>query len=340
MGCNSIGPGSIPRDRSNYINNVAKSWKDQTLLNVVKLRYADTPVFVEVAQIVSGYTLERQIGAELDLNLSDNEDSLLQGELKFVDRPTITYSPLTGENFVRKLLAPIPPSAVLALIQSGWPADLVLRTTVQAVNGHRNHKGTAHRRVSADEEFQFIVNLMREIQESGAFGMRVEQSAGEKDTTVLFFYHEVLDPNVPIMIESLKGVLGLDRKVQRYKVAYGAIPGGDHEIAILTRSVIQIMLEVGSYIDIPEVHIDAAFTQETAAVELDADAEVEPLIRIRSGTEKPEKSFTAVPYEDHWFWIDSGDYRSKRVFTFLMLILMLSETGESGRLPVLTIPAG
>lgn len=47
-----------------------------------------------------------------------------------------------------------------------------------------------------------------------------------------------------------------------------------------------------------------------------------------------------MQYEDYWFWIDANDFASKRVFTFLMLILMLSETGQGGKLPDLTIPAG
>ena len=89
VSCASIGPKTIPRDRSNYIDSVATSWKTQTLLNIVKLRYADTPVFLEVAQIVSGYTLERKLAAEA--GLSDFQDSLvLSAEGKFVDRPTIT----------------------------------------------------------------------------------------------------------------------------------------------------------------------------------------------------------------------------------------------------------
>lgn len=337
--CTSIGPGTIARDRSNYIDSVGMSWKNQTLLNIVKLRYADTPVFLEVAQIVSGYTLERTLAA--NANTSDFQDTLSLGaEGTLTDRPTITYSPLTGANFVRKLLAPIPPSAVLSLIQSGWPADLVLRTTVQAINGRSNQSGMGQRKSPADEDFHYLINLLRSIQQSGAFGMRFEQSTPERDTTVLFFYRAELDPNVAITIKALKDLLNLDPGSRRYRVAYGAIPSGNDEIAILTRSVIQILIELSSYIQVPQEHIERNLAQQTSALRTDLDAGVAPLIQIESGLEKPEDTFVQVQYQDYWYWIDAEDFASKRVFTFLMLILMLSETGEGGKLPVLTIPAG
>ena len=60
-GCTNIGPKTVPRDRFDYNTAISDSWKEQTLLNIVKLRYADMPLFVEVASVVSGYTLEGSV---------------------------------------------------------------------------------------------------------------------------------------------------------------------------------------------------------------------------------------------------------------------------------------
>ena len=48
--CTSIGPGTVPHDRIDYGTSIGNSWKEQTLLNIVKLRYADMPIFLEIAQ--------------------------------------------------------------------------------------------------------------------------------------------------------------------------------------------------------------------------------------------------------------------------------------------------
>src|SRR6185295_17536453 len=63
VGCKSIGPGMIARDRADYSSSISESWKRQTLLNIVKLRYVDPPIFVDVGQIVAGYSLETSISA-------------------------------------------------------------------------------------------------------------------------------------------------------------------------------------------------------------------------------------------------------------------------------------
>ena len=67
--CTSIGAGSVHRDRL-----LTSSWKEQTLLNIVKLRYADTPVFLEVSSVISSYQLQSQVSllGTLSRNLAPN----------------------------------------------------------------------------------------------------------------------------------------------------------------------------------------------------------------------------------------------------------------------------
>ena len=60
-GCAYIGPRTIITDRFNYSDAIGASWKQQTLLNIVKMRNADLPVFVDVSLVVSGYSLETNL---------------------------------------------------------------------------------------------------------------------------------------------------------------------------------------------------------------------------------------------------------------------------------------
>jgi hypothetical protein len=61
--------------------------------------------------------------------------------------------------------------------------------------------------------------------------------------------------------------------------------------------------------------------------------------RVHSGKEKPADAYAAVQYRDHWFWVDDGDWKTKRALTAVMFFFTLADTGVAERLPLITIPA-
>ena len=134
-GCASVPAGRVAVDRLDYGQVIADSWKRQTLLNVVRMRYADTPVFLDVASIINSYSLAGKVSGSAQLP-EGAVPNVLQfgGEGSWSNTPTVTYQPLMGDRFTRSMLQPVPPVAVFQLIQSGWPVDLVLGTCHRATN--------------------------------------------------------------------------------------------------------------------------------------------------------------------------------------------------------------
>lgn len=198
-GCTHIGPNTVKVDRFDYSSAISDSWKQQTLLNIVKLRYMDLPVFVDVSSIVASYSLETggSIAGQLSSADAIQRDSVVLGASgKYIDRPTITYVPLTGEKFLVGLLSPIDPKNIFSMLQSGYAADFILALTVESLNGVRNRSAVAGAMHEADPEFLRVLELLREIQAAGAVGMRVEEDKAKGTIAVLFMRRDDVTPDI------------------------------------------------------------------------------------------------------------------------------------------------
>ena len=338
--CASIGPGTVPRDRFDYSSAVADSWKQQALLNIVKMRYADNPVFLDVGQIISGYTFQGTVSGNYGQNYPfgapgnlTNYGVGVQGT--YIDRPTITYTPLTGQQYMKGLVTPIAPSSVLFLMQAGYTADLIMLMTVDSINGLNNYSVAPARANPGDPEFFQVVELLRKVQRSGEIGMRVEVDKSKKETTLLTFRRRVVDGRTEPERVEIRRLLKLDSNINEYTVSYGMGAGGGSNIDMTTRSLLQIMGELAGTVDIPKEHLD-----DGSGYRVPPSIEAaKPLMHVRSGTERPKDSFAAVQYQGYWFWIDRTDLASKRTFSFLMGIFNFAETGKAENLPLVTIPA-
>ncbi len=340
-GCASIGPGTVPRDRADYSNTISDSWKRQTLMNIVKLRYVEPPAFVDVGQIVSGYSLEVDgaAGGQLSsVGALQGNNMNLGGALKYTDRPTITYTPLTGDKFIKGLMTPLPPDSVFFMIQSGWPADAVCFASVAVMNGLKNQVSNVNGVSPPDPEFLRALELLRDLQLSGAVTMRVQKENEKQETTVLIFRNKDISDEIRAEGRELRKLLHLDPEAMELKLVFGANNANDHELAVLTRSLLQIMNTMAVQVEVPAQHVKEgrATPGYDRAVHV---PEGTRLVRIQSSKHKPSDAYVSVEYRGYWFWIDDCDLHTKRAFAFMMMLFTLADTGQRDNLPLITIPA-
>jgi len=340
-GCQHIGPRTIKDDRIPYNEALADSWKQQTLLNLVRLRYGDLPEFVDVSSIVNGYehgrTANGSIGADIFPNAgSSNALGMgVGGTHTLIDRPTISYIPQGNSEFTRNLVNPLPPISILNLIESGAPADVVLELTVESINGIRN-RGFTGEYQEGDPEFQEIIQAFKRAQDSGQTSLRVVPSSDPKNPgVVLGIRDQDISPDLEQELDQLRTLMRLDPSVREFDIVYGLLPLNKNEIAFRTRNVIRIMSFLALNVQVPQCHLEEGRAIDFGPIH----SEAPPPMMVYSGCEPPEESFTSVEYAGHWFWIDHRDFYSKRAMSYLKILLALVDTRQKEAAPALMIRA-
>lgn len=339
-GCASMGPGSVKRDRFDYNLALTESWKRQVLLNVVKLRYVEPISFVDVGQIVAAYTLESGVslsGTRTGYDKPGTMDNLsLNSQLsaKFTDRPTITYTPLTGKTFLKSVMLPIPVQNIMQNIQSGASADIILTMSASSINGLRNEGVTTAGFRPADGRFLRVVALLRSLQLAGMLRIHVSDKGGG---LTLAFPKGQLPEETASQIAELKSLLHLDPDRASYRVVGASGTDDPGEISVNCYSIMQILASMSLRVDVPEADVKAG--RATPGLQSDS-SRLNPLgAHIRTGGLEPDEVFTSVQFRNRWFWVDDNDLATKRLFSFVLMAFTLTDESKHDSGVQLTVPA-
>ncbi len=338
VGCkSSIGAKTVTGDQFNYAEALRDAWKEQMLLNMVGLRYAEAPMFLKVTSVINQYSLDGSITAAAppyQLQAAAAPPLGISG--RYSDRPTITYMPLTGAEFTRSVMTPIPPSTIMALIQAGWQADLLLLLTVRAINGVSI--ATKVGGTNSDPRFFRLVSLIAKVQDDGGLSFRIEKR-GKDDVAIVVIDGGPSEQRQDYTAE-IREILGVEPNMGEYKLVFGRHSSAPNEIAMLTRSILEMLVTLSLWVDVPPEYVTSGRVRPTPDPGIMEKYGFKPLIKVRSSTARPESSFVDVNYEGLWYWIDHDDFESKRTLGFMQLMFSLAESGGGQVAPVVTVQAG
>ena len=337
--CSVTGPGKVKGGRRLYNVAVQETNKEQMLLNIVRLRYLDAPFFLQVASVSTNFTFESSAVAGGGASPSFAIFGLAG---RVASSPTVTYTPLQGEQFAERLLAPVDLSTILLLTNTGWSIQRVFRLCVQSIEDLPNAP-TASGPTPADspvyERFLRVTELLRSLQKQGELTIGYEGEP-EEGTYVLEIASEALDwPETREFTE----LLGLEPNRGRYRIVPGAGHSEPNTIGIAPRSLTGSFFYVSQGVEVPQEDLAAGrvtVTRKPNGEEFDWSPFSRGLLEIRSSEDRPDDAAVSVPYRDAWFYIADTDIASKATFSLLMQLFALSAGETPSTAPILTLPVG
>jgi len=363
-GCTTFGPRNVPPDQFNYSEAISRSTQEQMLLNLVRLRFFKTPVFLSVSSVLTQYNYTGGFGLFGAGVFGASSSVGGSAALEYSERPTITYLPIEGKEFAQRLLAPIPVDLIFALGQAGWPIDDLMLVGLQQINGVKNmsfgilpppgdleRAQQMERDIQRFEDFRKFIGLMLKLFDLNLLELQHRQGSKNSEQKTETWPYLVLAKSWRAedrrLLEEFRAALGLDPQRTEFRVTERLTGRDPDEITIQTRSLLAIMSFLSRGIQVPE-----RIRRSGWVIEWEDAAEAwearfgRPGYKIpfplltQVSDKRPPDAFAAVKSHGSWFFIDNRDIMSKRVFSLLALLFRLLAPGGQGEAPVLTLPTG
>ncbi len=339
-GCGTFGSQMLPNNSISF-NQAAVTTKDeQMLLNIVRLRYSDRPLFMKVNSISSQMAMQSTFGMNIahfkqSTGFSQFGLSYLPN-IQFSERPTVTYTPLQGQKFTKQMLEPLDITDIYSLIRSGWSVSRVLRLTTQEI-GHLHNAEGANRSVSSYiphyKNFMKFSYELRKLHAKHLVEFRLEKYKGQHVIDIAF------KKTIPA---SMAKVLGVKRGSRLIRLSRGRnFSRRNGLVHVEARSFSGIMHYLSKSVALYPPHKKRKWLDTTHYAngqEFDWRNITRYIMKVDYAQHRPTNANVATFYRGIWFFIDDADSSSKETLSLLAQIFALKADDRSGHGPVLTLP--
>jgi hypothetical protein len=351
-----MGPRVLQGNRLDYNVNVQRSNNEELLVNLVRAKYLEPLFFLQVGSISSSFNFN--VGANAQATLFEKSRPGVPGVTNtysaqasagYAENPTITYTPVQGEQAVKQLLEEITLDRFLLLTRAGWSIESLLWTIVLRIGELYNFDPQTSKGMGKPYlGFLELANIFGRMQERGDLEL---VAVGKEGKGILQLRY--IDADEAAKVESLLGV-----KRERLTTPEGRIfsritltpvrdlvsgrgpQERDVEVPIKLKSCFEVLYDLSWSVEAPKSHMEKGLTTKAPVLphELNALKGLHAgLVNVRSADSRPD-AFVAIAYRGNWYYMPDDDVRSKAYFVLLGTLFALQAGELRTVVPLLTLP--
>lgn len=363
IGC-SFGPRVLKGNRLDYNVSIQRSNNEELLVNLIRAKYFEHPFFLQVGSVSAsfeysataglGATIYEKGGASASSSISPNLGA------HFSENPTITYSPVQGEQNARRLLAEISLEQLVLLARAGCRMDIIMRMMVKEfgnLNASPLQKLKTPDIETSYDRFLGLAKILTELQEQGNLEFVNIERDKQELKFVTFQMHnlnkkelerveELLGIKLETLIDPRGHFIVLIKLVPVMSYVNGPRKEGIYNIIpVKLRNFIEVLYHLAGGVEVTDEDLKKgiAKTYRASTGEIrDIRDFFKDLLNIRRGlvspAEYPKDAYAAVFYRGSWYFIADEDLMSKEVFSIVTALYDLQSMGVQALQPLLTIP--
>ncbi|MGZ8184615.1 MAG: hypothetical protein ACXWT1_21955 [Methylobacter sp.] len=342
-GCHSFGPDELRGTYPLYNAAIVDSQNEQFMQNIVRLHYRDPVFFLDVTSVTASLKMDLSAGLDqsaFDLSSGGADILQLSGGGAYSTAPTIAYTPLQGESFVKSVLRPVSIDDMFALIGSGWSSRRVLGLCVERMNELQNAPTasgpTPKSAPNRIDPFNRLLQLFDKVIGENLMIPRIDPITKEAQLEIKStpLHHDT--------IWEIKQLLGLDQNLEVYHVNSEFVESRSDTISIRNRSLMSILFYLSQNVETPKVHENTGLvtvTRNQDGTEFDwGKTAGGKLFHISQSEKQPDMAFVSIPYRGQWFYLADNDLESKSTFMLLTQLFRLQAGAAKSAGPTLTLP--
>ena len=341
-GCQTtkVGPKALRSFQGAYNEVITMNTDEQLLQNIVRLRYRDNPVFVEVNDITQSNGVDNSGDSTLDKTFVGADAGKYVGKgigklgLASKNSSTIKFSQLKGKDFVNKLMTPIQRPIVLSMMESGWRPERVFNLCVERVNNLYNAQtagGPTPRFAPDYKPFYQWTDLLTRLYRSHVIDL------GEKPDTNFSDLYLVIHPKPGYEreISKFKELAGLKSSESWFKFKDNFADMSSTKLVLRCRTLLAMLFFLSQGVDVPEKEKLAGLvttTKNPDGSNFNWSDISNRLLNVRfsesSKKMRPEGAYVSCRYRGKWFYISDNDAESKATFLMISQIFALQSAAS------------